>query len=67
MKAVSGKEMCRLLERRGWVLTRIRSSHHRYQIPGRPPVTVPVHGNQTLKTGTQHEIMKHVGLTEADL
>lgn len=67
MKSVSGKEMCRILERRGWVLTRIRSSHHRYQKPGHPPVTVPVHKNKALKAGTQHEIMKHAGLTDADL
>jgi predicted RNA binding protein YcfA (HicA-like mRNA interferase family) len=67
MKAVSGKAMCRVLKRHGWTLTRIRSSHHRYQKPGRPPVTVPVHGNKTLKAGTQHEIMKHAGLTDADL
>ena len=67
MKSVSGKEMCRILERRGWVLTRIRSSHHRYQKAGYPPVTVPVHKNKALKVGTQHEIMKHAGLTDADL
>lgn len=67
MKAVSGKEMCRLLERLGWTRTRIRGSHYRYEKAGRPPVVVPVHGNKTLKTGTQHEIMRNAGLTEADL
>jgi predicted RNA binding protein YcfA (HicA-like mRNA interferase family) len=67
MKAISGKEMCRILERKGWVCTRIRGSHHRYQKAGQSPVVVPVHGNKTLKRGTQHEIMKNAGLTESDL
>ena len=67
MKAVSGKEMCRILERNGWGCTRIRSSHHRYEKASHAPVIVPVHGNKTLKTGTQHEIMKNAGLTEDDL
>ncbi len=67
MKAVSGKEMCRIPERKGWVCTRIRGSHHRFEKPDRSPVVVPVHGNKSLKTGTQREIMKQAGLTEADL
>jgi hypothetical protein len=29
--------------------------------------TITAHGKKTLKTGTQHEIMKNAGLTEADL
>ena len=67
MKAVSGKEMCRILERKGWVLARIKGSHHRYEKAGHTPVVVPVHGNKTLKTGTQHDIMKNAGLTDSDL
>lgn len=67
MKALSGKEMCRILARRGWILKRIRGSHHRYEKPGHSPVVVPVHGSKALKTGTQHDIMKNAGLTEADL
>jgi predicted RNA binding protein YcfA (HicA-like mRNA interferase family) len=66
MKAVSGKEMGRVLEQHGWVCTRVRGSHHRYEKAGRT-VIVPVHGNKTLKTGTQREIMKSAGLTDADL
>jgi predicted RNA binding protein YcfA (HicA-like mRNA interferase family) len=67
MKRVSGKELCQALERKGWVLTRIRGSHHRYENEGFPPVVVPVHGNRTLKLGTQLGIMKTAGLTEDDL
>jgi predicted RNA binding protein YcfA (HicA-like mRNA interferase family) len=28
MKPVTGKEMCRALERQGWTLARIKGSHH---------------------------------------
>jgi predicted RNA binding protein YcfA (HicA-like mRNA interferase family) len=59
--------MCRALERHGWTLARIRGSHHRHEKPGYSPVVVPVHGNQTLKAGTQREIMKSAGLTDDDL
>ena len=67
MKAVSGKELCRALERRGWLLDRVRGSHHVYKDPSGGHVSVPVHGNKTLKPGTQRAIMKDAGLTEADL
>jgi predicted RNA binding protein YcfA (HicA-like mRNA interferase family) len=67
VKAVSGKELCKALERLGWQRTRIRGSHHVYKKPGSPPVSVPVHGNRTLKTGIQRAIVKAAGLSEADL
>ena len=69
MKAVSGKHMCKVLERQGWVLQRIRGSHHIYAKAGVPGVilTVPVHGNHSLRTGTQKAIMRAAGLEEADL
>jgi len=53
VKPVTGSQMCRALERRGWSLARIRGSHHIYDRPGAPrPIPVPVHGNRTLKVGT---------------
>lgn len=69
MKAVSGREMCKALERRGWTLRRISGSHHIYTHPDHLDtiIPVPVHGSRTLKRGTQHGIMKAAGLTEADL
>lgn len=69
MKRVSGKQMCKALERSGWLLKRISGSHHIYANSRCPDIiiSVPVHGNQTLKMGTQQGIMKDAGLTEADL
>ncbi len=59
--------MCKVLERNGWTLIRIRSSHHVYGRPGARSIPVPVHGNRTLKAGTQLGIMKQAGLTAGDL
>ena len=68
MKAISGKRMCKLLEAKGWKLTRVTGSHHVYTKQGSNlRITVPVHGNQDLKIGLQRAIMKLSGLTEDDL
>jgi predicted RNA binding protein YcfA (HicA-like mRNA interferase family) len=68
VKPVSGKRMCRVLEKHGWVLIRSRGSHRAYQMPGYPiTIVVPVHGNNDLKPGTQRSIMKDAGLIEGDL
>lgn len=68
MKPVSGKAMCKTLERHGWELARIRSSHHIYKKAGEPAViTVPVHGSKDLRPGTQSTIMKIARLSDKDL
>ena len=52
MKAISGKEFAKALERKGWVLLRIQSSHHIYGKQGsNVRLSLPVHGNQTMKQG----------------
>jgi predicted RNA binding protein YcfA (HicA-like mRNA interferase family) len=68
MRRVSGKEMCRALERAGYTLRRVSGSHHIYKRPDNPlDISVPVHRNQTLRKGTQVQIMKDAGLAEVDL
>lgn len=68
MKPVSGRRMCRILEKKGWTLVRIKGSHHAFQTAGnRNTVTVPVHGNKDLKPGTQRGIMRDANLTDDDL
>ena len=46
---------------------RLKGSHHRYFKQDIGLVTVPVHGNHTLKPTTQRSILRHGGLTDADL
>ena len=68
MKPVSGKQLCKALERKGWRLARIHSSHHIYKnAAGTRTASVPVHGNRTLPTGTQRGLMRTTGLTDNDL
>ena len=68
MKAISGKRLCRLLQARGWRLARVRGSHHIFVKPGtNVRISVPVHGNRTLKRGLQRYLMKLAEIEEADL
>lgn len=68
MKSVSGRALARALERNGWVLLRVKGSHHVYGKVGNPArLSVPIHGSTPLKTGLQAHLMKLAGLVESDL
>ncbi len=68
MKAVSGKELARLLEQQGWQLLRIHGSHHIYGKPGTiVRLSVPIHGNRPLKVGLLKHLLKLAGMDAADL
>lgn len=68
MNPVSGKRMIKILEDRGWQRVRTSGSHHSFKHPGfRKLITVPVHGNQDLASGTQRKIMRDAGLKDEDL
>jgi predicted RNA binding protein YcfA (HicA-like mRNA interferase family) len=68
MRSVTGKEFAKALERHGWSLLRVQGSHHIYGRAGSDVrLSVPVHGNQALKTGLLRHLMKMAGLTENDL
>lgn len=67
MKPISGKKFVKILERRGWVLLRIQGSHHIYGKAGiEVRLSVPVHKNQSLKSGLQYHLIKMAGLREED-
>lgn len=68
MKAISGKQLCRLLEDRGWILKRVAGSHHIYSKTGYlARISVPVHSNTPLKIGLQRHLMKLAGIVESEL
>jgi predicted RNA binding protein YcfA (HicA-like mRNA interferase family) len=68
MKAVSGREFARILERHGWTLRRVSGSHHIYGKPGvAAHISVPIHGNQNLKTGMLRHFITVAGLDESAL
>ena len=68
MKSVSGKDLTKTLEKHGWLLLRINGSHHIYgKVGSEVRISVPIHGNQAIKTGLLRHFMKVAGLTERDL
>jgi predicted RNA binding protein YcfA (HicA-like mRNA interferase family) len=67
---LSGKELCRVLEKEGFVLARQTGSHRIYQKQTEEgPITVPVpmHANRPLKKGTLHGILKKAGISSEKL
>lgn len=68
MKAISGKDFAKALELHGWTLLRVQGSHHIYgKTDTDVRISIPIHRNQTLKTGMLRHFMKLAGLTEKDL
>ena len=52
-----------MLESNGWSLQRINGSHHIYTKAGSiVRISVPIHGNESLKAGLQRHLMKLAGL-----
>ncbi len=65
MNSMSGKQLAKLLEENGWILLRIQGSHHIYGKPGIPVrISVPIHGNKSLKVGLLKNLLKRAGLSE---
>lgn len=68
MKAISGKALCRVVERHGWRLQRVTGSHHIYtKVGSRVRLSIPVHGNRDLPLGTLRGLLSDAGLSETDL
>jgi predicted RNA binding protein YcfA (HicA-like mRNA interferase family) len=68
MKSVSGKQLAKAVERKGWELLRVHGSHHIYGKKGSVVrLSIPVHGNQPLKAGLLKHLTKLAELSEQDL
>ncbi|MBC1196128.1 type II toxin-antitoxin system HicA family toxin [Microcystis aeruginosa BLCCF158] len=68
MKSISSQALCEIIERYGWQLKRISSSHHIYTKQGMKVIlSVPIHGNKDLPIVTLKSILKDADLTEDDL
>lgn len=68
MKQVSGRELARAVQRKGWSLARVHGSHHVFVMSGRRErIVIPIHGNRPLKIGLLRSLMKIAGLAESDL
>jgi len=68
VKQVTGKDLAKALEKKGWSLCRIRGSHHIFVKEGhKERIVIPIHGNMPLKIGLLRAQMKIAGLGEDDL
>jgi predicted RNA binding protein YcfA (HicA-like mRNA interferase family) len=68
MKALSGREFARFIERRGWRLLRVSGSHHIYGKTGSVVrLSIPIHGNRPLKLGLLRHLAKLAEISDDDL
>jgi predicted RNA binding protein YcfA (HicA-like mRNA interferase family) len=55
-------DLIRLLEGDGWILDRVRGSHHVFRHPAKPGIVVVPHPKKDLGTGLVAAIRKQAGL-----
>jgi predicted RNA binding protein YcfA (HicA-like mRNA interferase family) len=58
---MNGKELIKALERAGWVLDRVKGSHH-ILAKGGKTLSVPVHAGRDIPKGTVAKLLKEAGL-----
>ncbi|MBK8622369.1 MAG: type II toxin-antitoxin system HicA family toxin [Saprospiraceae bacterium] len=67
MKKLSGKDVCLILSKFGFVSVRQKGSHVIMQKTTEiTTITVPVPLHKEIKTGTLHSIIRQSGLTKPD-
>lgn len=68
MRSVSGRELAKAVERKGWTLLRVRGSHHIYGKQGSSVrLSIPMHEGRDLKIGLLRHLMKLASVSEGDL
>ncbi len=60
---VSGKEIIAVLTRTGFVVARIKGSHHFLSHPDGRKTVVPVHSGETIGPGLLTKILRDIDLT----
>ena len=66
LRVLSGPEVCKILERHGFVAVRQRGSHRIMQLKTEgTTVTVPVPLHDTLRRGTLQSIIRQSGLSKS--
>ena len=63
---ISGKEMCRLLEKSGFEKVHQVGSHARHIHPDGRKTVVPAHGNEDLGIGLIKEILRQIKISRAE-
>ena len=56
------KELMKILEADGWLLIRVRGSHHMYRHPNKPGMLIAPFHNNDMRPGTVNQILKDAGM-----
>jgi predicted RNA binding protein YcfA (HicA-like mRNA interferase family) len=64
---LKGKEVVKILEKLGFVVSRTRGSHVFLRHPDGRVTTVPVHSGETIGPGLMRSILRDIELTVDDL
>lgn len=64
MSSIDGRRMLKALARLGWLVVRVRGSHHFVAKPGASSAVIPVHPGRTMKEGTARAILAQLGIPE---
>lgn len=64
---VTAREIIRVLERRGFALSRSSGSHHIFKNAAGKRITVPVHAGKTLHPKVLQNILRDAELTAEEL
>ncbi len=60
---VKSSELIRLVERDGWVLRRVRGSHHQFKHPEKPGLVTIPHPKKDMPQGTVRNILRQAGIS----
>ena len=63
LKIISGKELCKILEKLGFEKIQGKGSHIRFKHSDGRRTVVPIHGNEKIGRGLLKEILKQLKLT----
>ena len=63
---LTGKEVIAALKNAGFVIVRIKGSHHRLRHVDGRVTTVPVHAGETIGPGLMASILRDVEMTRAE-
>jgi len=66
LKLISGKDLCKILEKIGFERIHGKGSHIRFKHPDGRRTVVPVHGNEKIGKGLLNEILKQIKLSREE-
>ena len=58
---MDSKQVIQRLEQDGWILARVKGSHHQFKHPSKPGLVTVKHPDKDIPTGTLHSIRKQAG------